>query len=264
METLKSGRIYRNLNGKTVLVFGRCERKLSDIGSTIVTEGIGVNLDTGKVDQIEEFTLEVTQLNELSVEQSANYGHFYLIWDKMTDNSVTHPVVTISGKARSGKDTLAEELKSSGYRRTALGDAIRSVRNVLFGKSDKKNRDELIMIGQGLRTEDPNIWVKVWLRKALEEFAYDPDTKLVVTDVRQPNEFSFFKSLGAYTVRIQANEEKRLETIATNDGKQDLNEKLLNDETELHTDAFDTDLVLVNNYDKTFYEGVNDLISSLK
>ncbi|KZR57922.1 hypothetical protein [Pseudobacillus badius] len=256
---LSAGKIYKT-DSKTVLVFGVAERK---DGSITYKDGVGVNLNTGKVDEVWEFANEVTTFEELDGDQLENFGHFYPIYRRMSSNN---NVVTISGLARSGKDTLATAIISRvpEFNQTALGNPIKAIRNILFGNTLGKDREALIMIGQGLREKDPNIWIKTWLRLAIDSFAHRSDTRLVVSDVRQPNEFSFFKSLGALTVRIDSNEEKRREFLVKSDGKGALNEKLLKDETESHAHTFKADLIIFNEYDSTFEDEVWTVIRRIK
>lgn len=257
---IKPGKIYRD-GDKTVLVFGICERRLGLIGASRY-EGVGVDLATGKVEEVHEFSTEIHRFDDLTPEQLENFSYFYTIYRQMSNKGV----IAISGKARSGKDTLADKIIDSSYNvtKSALGDPIKEIYRTLYGETVRKDRHKLILIGQGLREKDPHIWIKVWLRKAIDDFSYQEDIRIVVPDVRQPNEFSFFQSLGAQTVLIKANEEKRREIIRKVDGEQALDEKLLNDETELHVDTFNADFVIFNNYDEKYEEEMIDVIERLQ
>lgn len=257
---MQVGKIYRDSDGKTVLVFGVTERLLYKGTDIVKRDGIGVNLSTGKVDEVNELSKEVKTFGELDTDQTINFGHLYPILTAMIKDG---SLVAISGKARSGKDTLAIKLVGKlHYKQTALGDPIKRIHNVIYGNSDKKERAGLIMIGQGLREKDPNVWIKTWLRFAIDDFIYSKEMKLVVSDVRQPNEFTFFKSMGALTVRIDANEEKRREILVRSDGANALDEKLLNDETESH--VFPADLLIFNEYDKTYDEEMERVLERLR
>ena len=255
---LEPGKIYHE-NGKSVLVFGVAKRP-TEVGTFY--DGIGIDLETGKVEQVYEFSHEVYKFSELNPTQLENFSHFYSIYRRMSNKGV----IAISGKARSGKDTLADKIIESGYnvRKAALGDPIKDIYRTLYGEMVWKDRLKLILIGQGLREKDPHIWVKVWLRKAVDCFAYHENVRIVVPDVRQPNEFSFFQSLGAQTVLIKADEEKRREILRKVDGEKALDEKLLNDETELHVDTFDADFIIFNNYDEKYEEEMIEVIERLQ
>lgn len=217
------------------------------------TYQIGINLDTGKVDDIKSEYVSVLGFHELNEVQQTNLGLYIPIYHKLKRN-----VMTVSAKARAGKDTLAKEIleRCKGVGLVALGDAIKDVRNLLFGVPENKDRPSLIMIGQGLRKEDPNIWIKVWLTRVINLIRKGKLDKVICQDVRQPNEFTFFTSLGALTVKIEADEAKRLEKIRELDGEEMLDEKLLNDETETHVDGFDANVTVFNNYDEQFAKHV--------
>lgn len=258
---MDAGKIY-TAGGKVVLVFGVATIPIYEGSSMIMDVGVGVDLNTGKVTTIEHAT-EVHRFSELGKVELENFSHFFSIFNKMSSG-----VVTISGKARSGKDTLADYLienspEDAVYSKTALGNPIKAVHKVLYGHTDKKDREGLIMIGQGLRAKEPHIWIITWLRHAIESFAYEESSKLIVTDVRQPNEFSFFKSLGALTVRVDSDETKRREMLTKLDGESALDDTLLNDETESHVSTFDTDIVLYNAYDGLYTASMESVIERL-
>jgi len=238
--------------GKRLFVFGIAEIPgvLSEYPVTFYT---GINLDTGKVDDIRSRYVDTVPFHELTEHQQVNVSRYVRVYHKLKKN-----VVAISAKARSGKDELARYL-CQNYHNVgviALGDAIKDVRKLLFGETEKKDRHQLIMIGQGLRREDPNIWNKVWLTRAIKAMLDNALEKVVCTDVRQPSEHTFFKSLGALSIKIEADEEARLNVIRLLDGDDALDEKLLNDETEMNVENFETDIILFNDYGKGFYDAI--------
>lgn len=250
---MKAGSIVKNAS-KLVYVFGVAE---VDNNGFISSTGIGINLNTGLVDDIEDFLVSDVKLEDLSEKQLKVLTK--AIQYKMTLANA----VAISGKARAGKDTLANEILETFEGDTiihALGDSIKEIAHVLYGNYEGKNRKVLIMIGQGLRQQDPHIWIKTWLRIAINDMEVYGFARFVVPDVRQPNEFTFFKSLGALTVRIDVDENKRLEVIGNVDGRQALDSKLLNDETESHVATFDTDVVVTNDYTDNFKKEVAESV----
>lgn len=245
--------------GKTLFVFGST-KVVSWSASFPDTYHIGVNLDTGKVDDVKKEHPAELHFHELTDSQQLLFSKFVPV-----HHALKKRVMAVTAKARSGKDLLAEQVSSAirrlpGTKVVALGDAIRSVRTVLFGEPKGKDRATLIMIGQGLRNEDPNIWLKVWLSKAIEAVVAGEARSFICQDVRQPNEFKFFESLGALTVKIEADEEKRLNKIREVDGEAALDARLLNDETESHFGGFDAEITLVNNYDNYFLVAITDKV----
>jgi hypothetical protein len=240
-----SGKIIAS-NGKVLLSFGTATvTREYESFKTHTDYHIGVNLNTKEIDEIVDF-YSVLGLHELSVNEQNTLVRYLPILHKLKQN-----VMTVSAKARSGKDYLAEyviENMQGNIHKLALGDAIRDVRDALYGRPGGKDRERLIMIGQGLRKVDPNIWIKAWLRHAINLLRHSNERKLICPDVRQPNEFSFFNSMGALTVKIAADEEKRLNVIREIDGEAALDPKQLNDETESYVDGFAADITIENDY----------------
>ncbi|MGG1263879.1 hypothetical protein [Brevibacillus laterosporus] len=240
----KSGQIVRD-GEKIIYTFGIAE----SIGyAGTFYSFVGVNLETGIVDEIKNNYPIIVKFEDLTDIQQAILADFIPIRKKLVSR-----VIVISAKARSGKDYIAELLQRKfNIVLYALADPIREIDRIISGEVKGKNRKSLIMIGQGLRKVDPNIWIKVWLRRAISEILKGRGTKIVCQDVRQPNEFSFFKSLGAFSVKIEADSETRLEIIRQLDGESALDEELLKDETESYVGGFETDVVVNNDYTNDF------------
>jgi phosphomevalonate kinase len=131
-------------------------------------------------------------------------------------DSVDYTGIGISGKARSGKDTLAAillERLGDSWRREALADALKvewyddcfswqkdsitKEHKIQYTNCMKENnphvRKELIDLGQKRRAEDPDYWIK---RVNLQP-------KCIITDVRFKNEFDYLKARGFLMVRME-------------------------------------------------------------
>jgi hypothetical protein len=132
-------------------------------------------------------------------------------------------VISISGYAQVGKDTLAGFLIEQGYKRLAFADSLRDALWVLnpwvpihggeryyqlqtvvdlLGWDDAKAHPEIRRLLQVMGTEvgrqilGENVWVDLLKRKI------EPEGKYVVTDTRFPNEFKALRDLGAQMVRV--------------------------------------------------------------
>ena len=129
-------------------------------------------------------------------------------------------IIIFSGKQFSGKDTVAKFLleKFKTFKRIGIADAIKQRYSLKTGLSleeieqnKPKYRQDLIELGNWGRAQNPDYW--------LNEIAkYDGNT--VVTDVRMKHELELFRSLGAFTVRVEASFEarsKRGNIISQND-----------------------------------------------
>ena len=122
---------------------------------------------------------------------------------------MTKKIIILSGKQYSGKDTVAkillEHLKD--FKRIGLGDAIK----IEYGKTVNKTfeeiekdkhlyREDLINFANAKRAIDQDYWIK-----KIVEYPYN----VIVPDMRVKREYDFFKSQGAYMIRVEASEEAR-------------------------------------------------------
>lgn len=103
-------------------------------------------------------------------------------------------IIGITGKKRSGKDTIGEYLvQEYGFERRSFADLLKSFVNIAYGITPNLNKEFVIEeygksvrnlyqeVGLYMRNYDPNIWVRPVMR--------DIEGKnIVVTDVRFGNE----------------------------------------------------------------------------
>ena len=149
-------------------------------------------------------------------------------------------IIVISGKQYSGKDTLAKILlgKLVEFNRVGIGDAIK----LRYGRDNGLSFDEiesnkhlyrsdLIKLGNFGRSIDSDYWLKSLA---------DMDN-IIVPDVRVPHEVDFFKSRGAFLVRVESTIENRAKRGVLVDA---------DDDTETALDNYlGWDIVVDNNSD---------------
>lgn len=132
--------------------------------------------------------------------------------------------IAISGKRRSGKSTLAEELhKKYSYIPLHVATPLKQMCKEQFGLSeDQVNgahketptvyraggkfltpRDIMIHIGATYRQVDSNFWVN---KLILLASSFPEGSIIVVPDVRFKNEIEALKKHGAYLVRLERDE----------------------------------------------------------
>jgi hypothetical protein len=131
-------------------------------------------------------------------------------------------VIGITGRKRSGKDTIGEYLVDQyGFVRVAFADALKEACKIIFGFTDdqvygdvsKETIDEywqhspreiLQKVGTELFREKlpeicnnitNNIWIKSVERK-INNLMIQGHTRFVITDVRFPNELAFINMVG--------------------------------------------------------------------
>ena len=128
-------------------------------------------------------------------------------------------IIVISGKQYSGKDTLAKILLElmPQFKRIGIGDAIKIEYGKKMGLTFEEieaqkhlYRADLIELGNWGRAQDDDYWLKNLA---------DMDN-IIVPDVRVTHEVEFFKSQGAYLIRVESsveNRSKRGVLVGTND-----------------------------------------------
>ena len=156
-------------------------------------------------------------------------------------------IIIFSGKQYAGKDTAAKIMLKhmEEYRRCAIGDIIKieygKRHNLTYAEIEEnksKYRAGLIELGNRGR----GISKDYWLNKIVLSGG-----NIMVTDVRVPYEYEFFKSSGAISIRIEADREVRAKRGKLV-GEDDITEVGLDDIT-------DWDYVITNNGNLADFEG---------
>ena len=170
--------------------------------------------------------------------------------------------IALMGKMRSGKDTVGEILiKEYGFRRYAFGDGIREIVDTYFPYASihGKPRKHYQFIGQSLRQLDEDVWVNYCLDRAGDN-KYD---NIVVTDVRQPNEVKAVLEEGFILVKIDCDDEIRIERMKASGDNFNLED--LNHETEQHIDKVEAPITITNNGSlEKLHEKVHHLVHYVK
>lgn len=125
--------------------------------------------------------------------------------------------IALLGRSGAGKDTFADFLvEERNFRKLFFAEPLYSIANEVFGMT-RKNRELLQDIGIALRGVDEEVLVNN-LRKRVEEAEKDGVENIIITDVRQENEFNALKDMGFVFIYIDADLDKRMERIALRDG----------------------------------------------
>ena len=110
-------------------------------------------------------------------------------------------ILGLSGKAGSGKDTMADFLVTRyGFEKASFAYALKSLCVNLGwnGQKDEAGRKLLQDLGTVLRTYDKDFW----LRPVVSYIAKNPHKHIVITDVRHINEAQAVKNIGGKLIRI--------------------------------------------------------------
>lgn len=166
------------------------------------------------------------------------------------DVSVTK--IALCGKMRAGKDAVAHHLYIRySFDRVAFGDALKKGVEQAFPwlSVAKKPRALYQQYGQLMREIDPDVWVKHAERAVQGAIDYRVNTGaervgIVITDLRQPNEYEWVRANGFTIVRVTAPEDVRLARAQAAGDAFEVAD--LAHETERHCDEFSVDFEVVN------------------
>lgn len=133
---------------------------------------------------------------------------------------MTPKLIGITGKARSGKDTVGNILKyNAGFARVAFADPIKEAVNIMFGlntfimEGPEKEQDidwlgrsprflmQTLGTEWGRQVVDKDLWLKIAMKKINN--LLDVNRSVVVTDVRFDNEADLIRSKGGTIIHLQ-------------------------------------------------------------
>ncbi|MBU6389792.1 hypothetical protein KGQ71_04755, partial [Patescibacteria group bacterium] len=154
-----------------------------------------------------------------------------------------HLVIGLSGKPRSGKDTVAKMLKEQfpDIQLVTIGNAVKEEydslhgTNTLHSEEEKlRHREGINVLGSERRAEDLDYWVKRTIH------THQPP--MLITDVRWPHEADVVHKAKGFLIRIEADRE----TLHSRMGE-DFHGHLNKDYESLLDDYKKWDFVIENN-----------------
>lgn len=168
------------------------------------------------------------------------------------NREVTVTKIALTGKMRSGKDLVAKQLLiNSNFDGFAFGNALKRTAHEVFPwiASEAKPRRLYQQFGQTMRMLDKNVWVSHVERQIghMIEFHVNQgatDIGVVITDLRQQNEYEWAKENGFTIIRVSAPDELRIERAKM--AGDDFSEADLTHETEQAIEGFKVDYEIVN------------------
>ena len=127
-------------------------------------------------------------------------------------------LIGITGRAGSGKTSMAEIFESRGYVKKSFADPIKWIAKRYYfwdGKKDDRGRRLLQVLGtEAGREYDPNVWIKhieQYLEARIKMVDYETNKKkprkvdeilVVIDDVRFPNEAKLIKDMGGKVIKL--------------------------------------------------------------
>lgn len=180
--------------------------------------------------------------------------------------------ISLIAEAASGKDFLSDYLVTKyGYTRYAFADNVKSVAETWFpdsyGIDGEKPRALLQAVGTKFREIDKDVWINTMFEDidAQEEIAkrYNLTSEsIVVTDCRMPNEYQALKDRGFKFIRIDVDDETRVQRMR--DRGDTFTEKDLLHHTEQHYSEFECKYHIDNSGSKeSAYEQLDRIMDRL-
>lgn len=122
-------------------------------------------------------------------------------------------MVALAGPRGSGKSTIAQHLVDDhGFERLAFSDVLREIA-MLAGLEWVNDRQYLSDLGRVLRFYEPEFLLNAMRTKISQSI-----TKVVVEDVRFPEELMFCQINGIFAVYLDVKEDEQLRRIQRRDG----------------------------------------------
>lgn len=145
--------------------------------------------------------------------------------------------IAVYGKMRSGKtevcNILKDILKDVAY--FDFGDSLKECVRIMYPESIKKPKDRklLIGVGQHMRKFDEDIWVNALKNKIENTLAQ----QIIVTGVRQKNEYEMLKKQGFIFLKVVSTDRERIKRCKKEGDNFDLS--CIENETEKVLDTFE-------------------------
>ena len=175
----------------------------------------------------------------------------------VTEDKVPVLRLAVSGKMRSGKDTLAERLvERYGFKRYAFADRLKEVARELFGMPlGAKNRHLLVELGRKMCEVDRLVWVNC----VLGQMPLRQD--VIISDLRFKYEYHALKAFDFIIVRVDSDEETRLKRVGKFGSRVDL--ALVDDPSETDLDDMEFDWVIDGTTYDSLYEGATVMMKAI-
>lgn len=155
--------------------------------------------------------------------------------------------LSIYGKMRSGKDTVADIIEQEvPYPSTkiAYGNELKGSYHDIFGvNGSAKDRDGYQWFGQAMRSWKPRVWIDK-LDEVIDILEGNRDQTIIVTDMRQPNEYEHLKNRGFTMIKVETPEHIRIERMK--ERGEFVTDEQLNHETERNIDDYEWDHRIIN------------------
>jgi hypothetical protein len=115
-------------------------------------------------------------------------------------------LIGLCGYAGSGKDAVAEILvRDHGFTRLAFADALKDIARRIGWNGEKDEAGRKLLQDLGVACREciySDIWVDAVRGKYIDMWGGDPESRVVITDVRFPNEIGMIWDYGGKLWRV--------------------------------------------------------------
>lgn len=174
--------------------------------------------------------------------------------------------IGLCGKMRSGKDTVADYLffEHDFEYPMAFGDSLKFYAHRIFPDVPREPKPrELYQFMNVMRDYDPDVWIKHLAQQVRMAEDSRKTTGIVVTDARQANEVNWLRDNGFVIVKVEADEDTRIERIKAQGESAD--EEALRHKTEQYVDDIEADFTIENNGTlDELHAKVDELVAELR
>lgn len=160
--------------------------------------------------------------------------------------------IAVVGKMRSGKNTVADLLTEEyGFQQLAFADGITEIIKKYFPEAftEGKPRGHYQHIGQGMRELNPNVWINHVNRRVTnilcDGYMCGVEPNVIVTDCRQKNEEMYLRRNGFKIIKVEADDQLRLQRIAS--AGEYVTPEQFNHDTERQVELIEADYLIDNN-----------------
>jgi dephospho-CoA kinase len=160
--------------------------------------------------------------------------------------------IAICGRLRSGKDTVGNHLYIKyGFSQVAFGDALKKNAHATFPWVSEFSKPRALyqQFGQLMRQIESDVWIKHAEQAVKGAIDFNVNTGaekvgVVITDLRQPNEYEWCRANGYTIIRVTAPDDDRL--FRAKLAGDSFIEADLEHETESYIDGFTVDFEIIN------------------
>lgn len=176
--------------------------------------------------------------------------------------------IAICGRLRSGKDEVSNRLWfDHGFEPPiAFGTTLKYYAEKVYAHTPRdggKQRRMYQIFGQAAREYDPDVWIRHVDFSVVQSLNKRDAVGVVISDLRQPNEYDWARANGFIIVRVTAPLEARVKRAEIAGDAFELAD--LEHDTESYVDSFEVDYEIVNDGSLAdLHANIDEILTKIK